>query len=89
MQLIIGTPKTVLPSMKRLLQVLAQEVVPAIREYAREIALPDPYERTPGMVEVHVETTRAPVVDREAFATPGAGRLGTAQEEVLMLQCLR
>lgn len=97
MQIIVGTPKTVIPKIKRLLQVLrpgifmffnvqgpvsnadrmtcvrllAQEVIPAIRDYAREIDLPDPYERTPGAVQVQAETTRVPVVDREAFAALG------------------
>ena len=69
--MIVGTPKTVIPKIKTLLQVLrpgififfnvqgpvsnedrltcvrllAQEVVPAIREYAKEIELLDPDER--------------------------------------------
>ena len=89
-QLIIGTPKTVIPRIKTLLQVLrpsvfiffnvqgpvsnadrqtcvrllADEVTPAIRDYAKEINLPDPYERTPGSVKFHSGTTRLPVVDR-------------------------
>lgn len=97
MQIIVGTPRTVIPKIKTLLQVLrpgifmffnvqgpvsnadrmtcvrllAQEVVPAIRDYAKAIDLPDPYECTPGATPLQAETARAPVVDREAFAALG------------------
>jgi alkanesulfonate monooxygenase SsuD/methylene tetrahydromethanopterin reductase-like flavin-dependent oxidoreductase (luciferase family) len=91
LQVIVGTPKTVIPKIKTLLQVLrpgififfnvqgpvsnadrltsvrlmAQEVVPAIRDYAKEIDLLDPSERPPGTVQLHAETQRLPVVDRD------------------------
>jgi alkanesulfonate monooxygenase SsuD/methylene tetrahydromethanopterin reductase-like flavin-dependent oxidoreductase (luciferase family) len=95
LQVIVGTPQTVIPKIKTLLQVLrpgififfnvqgsvsnadrltcvrllAQEVVPAIRDYAKEIALFDPDERQPGTVQAG--TRRAPVVDRDALAAAG------------------
>jgi alkanesulfonate monooxygenase SsuD/methylene tetrahydromethanopterin reductase-like flavin-dependent oxidoreductase (luciferase family) len=97
LQVIIGTPKTVIPKIKTLLQVLrpgififfnvqgrvsnadrmtsvrlmAEEVSPVIREYAKEIDLLDPYERPPGSVTLQAETQRLPVVDREPLATLG------------------
>jgi hypothetical protein len=97
LQIIIGSPKTVIPKVKKLLRVLrrgifmffsvqgqvsnadrqtsirlmAQEVMPAIREYAKEIDLPDPFERAPGTVKLQAETQRAPVVDREPLAELG------------------
>jgi alkanesulfonate monooxygenase SsuD/methylene tetrahydromethanopterin reductase-like flavin-dependent oxidoreductase (luciferase family) len=97
LQVIVGTPQTVIPKIKTLLQVLrpgififfnvqgsvsntdrltcvrllAQEVVPAIREYANEIELLDPEERQPGTVTVQAGTRRAPVVDRDALAAAG------------------
>jgi alkanesulfonate monooxygenase SsuD/methylene tetrahydromethanopterin reductase-like flavin-dependent oxidoreductase (luciferase family) len=97
LQVIVGTPKTVIPKIKTLLQVLrpgififfnvqgavsnadrltcvrllAQEVVPAIRDYAKEIELLDPGERQPGTVTVQAGTRRTPVVDRDALAAAG------------------
>jgi alkanesulfonate monooxygenase SsuD/methylene tetrahydromethanopterin reductase-like flavin-dependent oxidoreductase (luciferase family) len=97
LHVIVGTPKTVIPKIKTLLQVLrpgififfnvqgtvsnadrltcvrllAQEVVPAIRDYAKEIELLDPEERQPGTVTVQAGTRRAPVVDRDALAAAG------------------
>ena len=97
LQIIIGSPKTVIPKIKTMLQVLhpgiftffhiqgpvsnadrltsirlmAQEVVPAIREYAKELDLPDPYERTPGEVRAYAGARRLPVVDREPLASLG------------------
>lgn len=94
LQTIVGTPQTVIPKVKRLLQILrpgiftffsvqgpvsnadrqtsirliAQEVMPAIREYATALGLADPYTRQPGSVPIHAEVQRAPVVDREALA---------------------
>jgi len=96
-QVLIGTPKSVLPKIKTLLQVLrpgiftvfnvqgpvgnkdrmtsmrliAEEVMPAIREYAKAFDLPDPYERTPGVVKTHAGAKRAPVVDRSPLASLG------------------
>ena len=89
-QLLVGTPKTILPKVKTMLRVLrpgvfimfsvqgqvsnedrrtsmrlfAQEILPALREYAREIDLPDSFERAPGSVKMQSGTSRAPVVDR-------------------------
>ena len=89
-QVICGTPKTVLPKIKSMLQILrpgififfnvqgpvsnqdrmismrllAEEVSPAIREYAKELDLPDPYERDPGSVKAYAGAHRLPVVDR-------------------------
>jgi alkanesulfonate monooxygenase SsuD/methylene tetrahydromethanopterin reductase-like flavin-dependent oxidoreductase (luciferase family) len=53
------------------IRLMAQEVVPAIREYAREIDLPDPYERPPGSVRAYAGATRLPVVDREPLTSLG------------------
>jgi hypothetical protein len=50
---------------------MAEEVMPAIREYAKEIELPDPYERVPGSVTLQAETQRAPVVDRQPLTALG------------------
>ncbi|NOT53636.1 MAG: hypothetical protein HOP18_03430 [Deltaproteobacteria bacterium] len=97
MQIIIGSPKTVIPKVKTLLQVLrpgififfhiqgpvrnedrmtsmrlmAQEVIPVLREYAAEIGLTDPFERTPGSIKAYAGAHRLPVVDREPLAALG------------------
>jgi alkanesulfonate monooxygenase SsuD/methylene tetrahydromethanopterin reductase-like flavin-dependent oxidoreductase (luciferase family) len=97
LQIVVGSPKTVIPKIKTMLRVLrpgififfhiqgpvsntdrltsmrlmAQEVVPAIREYAQEIDLPDPYERTPGSTKAYAGVSRLPVVDREPLAAFG------------------
>ncbi|MBI3245199.1 MAG: LLM class flavin-dependent oxidoreductase [Deltaproteobacteria bacterium] len=89
-QVICGTPKSVLPKIKMLLQVLrpgififfnvqgtvsnqdrmtsmrllAEEVSPAVREYAKDLDLPDPYEKEPGIVKAYAGAHRLPVVDR-------------------------
>jgi len=96
-RLIIGTPKSVLPRMKTLRQVIrpgvlvvfnvqgpvsnedrmtsmrlfAQEVMPQLREYARELGLTDPIERTPGSVKLTAGVARAPVADRSPLAALG------------------
>ena len=88
--IVIGSPKTVIPKLKTILNVLrpgaliifsvqgpvnnqdrqtsmrliAQEVVPALREYAREIDLPDAFERVPGSIKLQSGTSRTPVSDR-------------------------
>jgi hypothetical protein len=49
----------------------AEEVMPAIRECAKELDLPDPYERTPGMIKAHAGAKRTPVVDRSPLASLG------------------
>lgn len=97
LQIIVGSPKTVIPKVKTMLQVLrpgififfhiqgpvsnqdrltsmrlmANEVVPVIRDYAKEIDLPDPYERTPGSVKAYAGAHRLPVVDRSPLAPLG------------------
>ena len=97
LQVIVGTPKTVLPKLKTLLQVLrpgiftvfsvqgpvsnkdrltsmkliAQEVTPTLREYAKELDLPDPYERTPGSIKLQPGVSWAPVVDRGPLSSLG------------------
>ena len=89
-QLIIGTPKTVIPKLKVLLRILrpgiftffniqgkvsnedrmtsmrliAEEVMPELREYAKELGLKDPFERTPGSVPYRNGVARDPVIDR-------------------------
>ncbi len=93
--IVIGTPKSVLPKIKTLLEVLrpgifiafnvqrpvsnqdrmtsmrlfAHEVMPALREYAKETGLPDPFGRPPGSVKLKGGVSRTPVVDRTAFST--------------------
>ncbi len=97
LQVIVGTPTSVLPKLKTLLQVLrpgififfnvqgpvsnrdrmmsmrllADEVVPALREYATAIDLPDPYERTPGSVKLQAGVAWAPVVERGPLSSLG------------------
>ena len=97
LQLLIGTPESVLPKAKTLLRVLrpsifvffniqgpvgdeerktsmrliAQELTPQLREYAKEIDLVDPFERSPGSVAYRNGVTRDPVVDREPLAALG------------------
>ena len=97
LQLLIGTPQSVLHKAKTLLRVLrpsifvffniqgpvgdedrktsmrliAQELTPQLREYAKEIDLVDPFERTPGSVAYRNGVTRDPVVDREPLAALG------------------
>jgi hypothetical protein len=45
------------------MRLFAQGVMPGLHEYAREIDLPDPFERTPGSIEL-INGTRQNVVDR-------------------------
>jgi hypothetical protein len=97
LQVIVGTPKTVIPKIKTIMSVLrtgifiilsiqgpvgdddrrtsmrlfAQEVIPELKAYAKEIDLPDPFERAPGSVKLVPGTTRAPVVDRGPLAALG------------------
>lgn len=96
-QVICGTPKSVLPKIKMMLQILrpgififfnvqgpvsnqdrmtsmrllAEEVSPAIREYAKELDLPDPYEREPGIMKAYAGAHRLPVVDRSPLDSLG------------------
>ncbi|MGQ4808510.1 Alkanesulfonate monooxygenase [Candidatus Entotheonellaceae bacterium PAL068K] len=53
------------------IRLMAEEVVPAIRDYAQEIDLLDPDERQPGSMTLQAETQRAAVVDREPLASLG------------------
>jgi hypothetical protein len=53
------------------LRLMAQEVMPAIREYAKELDLPDPYERAPGATPLQAGVSWAPVVDREPLKSFG------------------
>jgi alkanesulfonate monooxygenase SsuD/methylene tetrahydromethanopterin reductase-like flavin-dependent oxidoreductase (luciferase family) len=76
MQVIVGTPTTVIPKIKAIMSTLrvgifiilslqgphsdeerrtsmrlfAEEVIPALKEHARAIDLPDPFQRTPGSI---------------------------------------
>jgi len=52
------------------MRLFAQEVIPALRDYAKEIDLPDPVERKPGSVQLR-NGSRAPVVDRAPLAELG------------------
>jgi len=96
-QIVVGTPKTVLPKIKTLMEVLrpgifvifnvqgpvsnqdrmtsmrlfAQEVMPALRDYGKEIGLKDPIERTPGSVKLASGVSRLPVADRGPLAALG------------------
>jgi alkanesulfonate monooxygenase SsuD/methylene tetrahydromethanopterin reductase-like flavin-dependent oxidoreductase (luciferase family) len=99
MAVISGTPKTVLPKIRRILEtlrpsvfgffatqgpvsfqdrmtnirLLGQEVLPAVREYGKELGLLDPFERDPGARPYIAGTQREPLVSipksRSAAAT--------------------
>jgi alkanesulfonate monooxygenase SsuD/methylene tetrahydromethanopterin reductase-like flavin-dependent oxidoreductase (luciferase family) len=97
MQVIVGTPATVIPKIKAIMSTLrvgifiilslqgphsdderrtsmrlfAEEVMPALKEHARALGLPDPFERTPGSVTLSEGTKRAPVVDRSPLTSLG------------------
>lgn len=51
------------------MRLLAQEVLPAMKEYAKEIDLRNPFERFPGSVKLQPGTKRLPVVDRTPLAS--------------------
>jgi hypothetical protein len=53
------------------IRLMAEEVMSAIKEYAKEIELVDPFEHEPGSVKLQAETQRASVVDREPLAALG------------------
>jgi hypothetical protein len=53
------------------MRLFAEEVIPALREHATAIELPDPLQRAPGSVRLAPETRRAPVVDRGPLAALG------------------
>src|SRR5208282_4885597 len=46
------------------MRLIAQEVIPALREHAKAIDLPDALERTPGSIRLTAGTARIPVADR-------------------------
>jgi len=46
------------------MRLFAEEVIPALKDHAKAIDLPDPFQRTPGSVKLTPGTKRAPVVDR-------------------------
>jgi alkanesulfonate monooxygenase SsuD/methylene tetrahydromethanopterin reductase-like flavin-dependent oxidoreductase (luciferase family) len=51
------------------MRLFAQEVIPALKEYAQEIGLTDPFERFPGSVKLRAGTKRAEVVDRTPLSS--------------------
>jgi hypothetical protein len=53
------------------MRLFAQEVIPELKAYAKEIDLPDPFERAPGSVKLALGTRRVPVVDRGPLAALG------------------
>ena len=97
LQLIAGSPKTVLEKVKLVLRVLrpgifimfnvqgaasneermgnmrmfAQEVMPGLREYGKEIGLHDAFQKTPGAVKLEPGAPRAPVNEREVLYEVG------------------
>jgi alkanesulfonate monooxygenase SsuD/methylene tetrahydromethanopterin reductase-like flavin-dependent oxidoreductase (luciferase family) len=94
LQVIVGTPKTIIPKIKLIMSVLrtgifiilslqgssgdverrtsmrlfAEEVIPPLKEHAKAIDLPDPFQRKPGSVRLMPGTKRAPVVDRSPLS---------------------
>jgi alkanesulfonate monooxygenase SsuD/methylene tetrahydromethanopterin reductase-like flavin-dependent oxidoreductase (luciferase family) len=54
---------------KNSMRLFAQEVMPALREYAKELDLPDPFQRFPGSVKLQSGVARLPVVDRTPLAS--------------------
>jgi hypothetical protein len=97
LQVIAGTPTTVIPKIKSILSVLrpgvfimfsiqgpvgnddrrtsmrlfAQDVMPALKEHAKAIDLPDPFQRTPGSVKLNSGATRIAVSDRAPLGSLG------------------
>jgi len=93
LSIITGTPKTVIPKLRRIMEVLrpgvfaifnttgpveskdtmnsirlmGAEVLPAMREYAKELGIVDPFERTPGSRPYVAGTKRDPLVDVAAL----------------------
>jgi hypothetical protein len=54
---------------KNSMRLFAQEVMPAVREYAKELDLPDPFQRFPGSVKLQTGVARLPVVDRTPLSS--------------------
>ena len=46
------------------MRLIAQEIIPALKEHAKSIDLPDAFERTPGSVTLNDGVSRSAVVDR-------------------------
>ncbi|HZP46419.1 MAG TPA: LLM class flavin-dependent oxidoreductase [Candidatus Binataceae bacterium] len=93
LQIIVGTPKSVLPKLRLIMETLrpgifglftiqgplsakdrmnnvrlmGQEVLPAMREYAKELGIKDPFEVTPGSRPYTPGTKRDALVDLEAL----------------------
>ena len=93
LQIIIGTPKSVLPRIRLIMETLrpgifglftiqgpvsvkdrlnnvrlmGQEVLPAMREYAKELGIKDPFEVAPGSRPYTAGTKRDSLVDLEAL----------------------
>jgi alkanesulfonate monooxygenase SsuD/methylene tetrahydromethanopterin reductase-like flavin-dependent oxidoreductase (luciferase family) len=93
LQIIIGTPKTVLPRLRLIMETLrpgifglftiqgpvsvqdrlnnvrlmGQEVLPAMREYAKELGIKDPFEVAPGSRPYTAGTKRDTLVDLDAL----------------------
>ncbi len=93
LQIIIGTPKSVLPKIRLIMETLrpgvfglftiqgpvsakdrlnnvrlmGQEVLPAMREYAKELGIKDPFEVAPGSRPYTAGTKRDSLVDLEAL----------------------
>ena len=102
LQVIAGTPTTVIPKIKSILSVLrpgvfimfsiqgpvgnddrrtsmrlfAQDVMPALKEHAKAIDLPDPFQRTPGSVKLDVGSYA-----RSGFRSRAARELGIEIKE--------
>jgi alkanesulfonate monooxygenase SsuD/methylene tetrahydromethanopterin reductase-like flavin-dependent oxidoreductase (luciferase family) len=93
LQIVIGTPKSVLPKIKLIMETLrpgifglftiqgpvsvedrltnvrlmGQEVLPAMREYAKQLGIKDPFELAPGSRPYTAGTKRDSLVDLEAL----------------------
>jgi len=92
-QIIIGTPKSLLPKLRLIMEVLrpgvlglfqaqgpltkeqrlnsmklmGEEILPELREYAKELGIVDPFERAPGSRPLVAGTQYEPLVDWEAL----------------------
>ena len=53
------------------IRLMGQEVIPAVKEYAKEIDLVDQFTRVPGSVKLTPGTKRMPVVDRTPLVDLG------------------
>ena len=53
------------------IRLMGQEVIPAVKEYAKEIDLVDQFTRVPGSVKLTPGTKRIPVVDRTPLVDLG------------------